>query len=95
MDNVEQTEATIRGIAVGETPDSLQDGLGGTWIGFDDADIYWFLMKYQEKGGPAFIRLRTAYREATHEIQESEGVSLSFFPIDEEFAAALVEEMDN
>ncbi len=62
------------------------------WLGFDDADVQWFLTDHQNKDGPAIRRLRQDYKHA-YEIAIKRPLVLTFFSFTKPQAVALLRDV--
>ena len=64
------------------------DGMPRHWLGFDDAEIHWFLDRHKKKAGRNLDKLRAEYAEAcTHK------TDMTFFPFSKTQARALLREI--
>ena len=70
-----------------------RDGMPRHWIGFDDAEIYWFLDRYKKKTGRNLGKLRAEHTEACKKAGGDEAV-VTFFPFSKTQAKALLREID-
>lgn len=68
------------------------DNPPGKWMGFDDADIKWFLDRYKKKTGPNLDWLRDEYRKMLEYDCKGELV-LFFFPVDQKHATGILGEI--
>ena len=66
-----------------------REGMPRRWIGFDDAEIYWFLDRHKKKAGRNLDKLRMELSRA-----RKDETALTFFPFSKTQAKALLREID-
>lgn len=87
------TRRTISGDVKRQLAEIAKHGRPPKWLGFDDADIHWFLHRWKHKTGPYFSDLRDTYDNAMQEAAQAEWCLLAFFPIDQKTAKGLLAEI--
>jgi len=68
--------------------------LPANWMGFDDADIKWFLHKHKDKQGPGLDWLRAEYQQCLdYDYKNNPNTVLFFFPVTQEQAQQILRDI--